>query len=42
VLLFQDIAVIPLILLLGLISQSGGAVAFNWIPAAKALGRSRC
>ena len=39
VLLFQDLAVIPLMLLLALMSGGkGGATGFDWISAAKAIG----
>ncbi|HEX5612115.1 MAG TPA: cation:proton antiporter, partial [Burkholderiales bacterium] len=38
VLLFQDIAVIPLLLALGLLSRADGAAAFDWLAAAKAIG----
>jgi monovalent cation:proton antiporter-2 (CPA2) family protein len=37
VLLFQDIAVIPLLLALGMLSASGGAHAFDWLAALKAI-----
>jgi monovalent cation:proton antiporter-2 (CPA2) family protein len=39
VLLFQDLAVIPLVLVLGLLTaERGGGMTFNWITAAKAVG----
>src|SRR5258706_753891 len=38
VLLFQDIAVIPLMLILGMLSPSGDAHAFDWRASAKAVG----
>jgi glutathione-regulated potassium-efflux system ancillary protein KefC len=38
VLLFQDIAVIPLMLILGMLSATGDAHAFDWRAAAKAVG----
>ena len=37
VLLFQDIAVIPLLLVLAMLSSSGGAHAFDWLAALRAL-----
>jgi monovalent cation:proton antiporter-2 (CPA2) family protein len=37
VLLFQDIAVIPLLLILGMLSASGDAHAFDWRASAKAV-----
>jgi len=37
VLLFQDLAVIPLMLLLALMSGKSGATAFDWVAAAKAV-----
>ena len=38
VLLFQDVAVIPLMLVLALLSPADGAHAFDWLAAARALG----
>ena len=38
VLLFQDIAVIPLMLILGMLSTTGDAHAFDWRASAKAVG----
>ena len=38
VLLFQDLAVIPLMLVLALLSPDGGVQAFDWLAAGKALG----
>ena len=39
VLLFQDLAVIPLMLVLGLMTaERGGGTAFDWLAAAKAVG----
>ena len=38
VLLFQDVAVIPLMLVLALLSPDEGAHAFEWLAAGKALG----
>ena len=38
VLLFQDIAVIPLMLILGMLSTMGDAHAFDWRASAKAVG----
>jgi glutathione-regulated potassium-efflux system protein KefB len=38
VLLFQDIAVIPLMLIVGMLSATGDAHAFDWRASAKALG----
>jgi Kef-type K+ transport system membrane component KefB len=38
VLLFQDIAVIPLMLILGMLSRPGDAHAFDWRASAKAVG----
>ena len=37
VLLFQDIAVIPLLLVLAMLSSSGGAHAFDWLAALRAV-----